>query len=415
MKRILQINVTANWGSTGRIAEQINSLARNQGWDTFIAYGRACNTSQSNLLRVGSSIDVYEHYAEHRLFDNDGLASRNATAKLVMCIREISPDVIHLHNIHDHWLNYHILFDYLKNSSIPVVWTQHDCWGFTGGCAHFTSLNCYKWKTCCDDICSFRQGSLSRMIINHTKKQYELKKRLFAGMDNLYIVTVSKWLEDLVRQSFLKDKKIQTIYNGVDVNTFKPINDGNVLLRKYHIDGLNYVVGVASTWTKTKGFNDYLKLAAYMPSNYKIVLVGLSKRQCKEAGQFGIIAIPRTDCIEDLVAIYNGASIVLNLSYEETFGLTTVEGFACGTPGVVYNCTASPELIKSKNVGIVVEPGNVEGVSKAIRVLLDSNHEKMSMECRNVAQTFFDKSKLYADYVTLYDKLRGGGNNCIHK
>ena len=142
MPILLQINVTANWGSTGKIAEQINQVAQKQGWTTYLAYGRNVQPCTSELIHVGNQFQVYEHYAEHRLFDNDGLASRVATKQLVREIKKIKPDIIHLHNIHDHWLNYRILFEYLNTLDTPVVWTQHDCWSFTGGCGYFTLIKC---------------------------------------------------------------------------------------------------------------------------------------------------------------------------------------------------------------------------------------------------------------------------------
>ena len=126
MPKLLQLNVTSNWGSTGIIAEECNSVARTHGWETYFAYGRYSNPSKSRVIGPNAQWDVYEHFLENRLFDNEGLASRGATRRLVEHIKEIQPDIIHLHNIHDHWLNYQILFEYLNHSDIKVVWTFHD-------------------------------------------------------------------------------------------------------------------------------------------------------------------------------------------------------------------------------------------------------------------------------------------------
>ena len=175
MPTLLQINATANWGSTGRIAEEIGKLVINQGWESYIAYGRHSNPSASQLVKVGCSFEVYEHYVEHKFFDNDGLASRRATADLIRKIKEINPDIIHLHNIHDHWLNYKLLFEYLNTVHIPVVWTLHDCWAFTGGCAYYTYQQCGAWQEECDK-CPQR-----RSIIDRTKEQFLTKRNLFSA------------------------------------------------------------------------------------------------------------------------------------------------------------------------------------------------------------------------------------------
>ena len=163
-----------------------------------------------------------------------------------------------------------------------------------------------------------------------------------------------------------------------------------------------YVVGVVTAWSERKGFKDYCQLASLMPKSVKIVLVGLNEKQQQEAYQYGIIGIPRTENVGELVALYNGASIVMNLSYEETFGLTTVEGFACGTPSIVYNATASPELM-TQETGVVCEPGDIEGVAGAVKVLLSK--ERPVEACRERAVKFFNKDDRFREYVELYEEL----------
>lgn len=404
MPVLLQINVTANWGSTGKIAEQIGRLSMSKGWECYIAYGRYYNPSQLKLVRVGCDIGVYEHYIEHCLFDNDGLASRGATKQLIKKIEEIKPDVIHLHNIHDHWLNYRILFEYLNTLDIPIVWTQHDCWSITGGCGYFTALCCEMWKNGCTEACPFRLKQFTRHLINHAKEHYELKKEQFCATKNLTLVPVSHWLEGVIRESFLKDNPIYTIYNGVDINVFKPIDGTSEILNKYGLGNTNYVVGVATAWSERKGFLDYCRLSSLMPLGTRIVLVGLNDRMKKEARHYGIIGIPRTSNVQELVELYNGASIVMNLSYEETFGLTTVEGFACGTPSIVYNTTASPELVDSET-GLIVEPGDVEGVARAIEEILQKGKSYYTDACRRRAVEYFDKDKCFEEYLKLYERL----------
>lgn len=244
-----------------------------------------------------------------------------------------------------------------------------------------------------------------RKFINKAGKHYELKKELFTTTKNLTLVPVSHWLEGVLRQSFLKEKPIKTILNGVDVNVFKTLDDAKGTLMKYGLEAVRYVVGVATAWSVRKGFKDYCQLTSLMPEGVKIVLVGLNEKQQQEAERFGIIGIPRTENVGELVALYNGASIVMNLSYEETFGLTTVEGFACGTPSIVYNATASPELV-THETGIVCEPGDIDGVADAVRTLLAK--ENLVDACRKRAVEFYDKNDRYREYVELYEELVNG-------
>lgn len=406
MKKLLQIDACLNSGSTGRITEDIAKLAQMQGWDCYIIHGSRYVNKPSAMedFAPGSVLDEYLHYAEHYLFDNDGLASRNATRRAIKFIEQLQPDIIQLHDIHDHWLSYRILFEYLNTLDIPIVWTQHDCWSFTGDCGHFSQLACNQFISGCTSRCAYRKSPFSRRFLNYAKKHYELKKELFCATSNITLVPVSHWLESVLKESFLKDKKISTIQNGVDVAVFRPLGSVSDTLKKYGLDGTKYVVGVATSWSEKKGFNDYCKLAALMPEGIKIALVGLNEKLSQETEKYGIIGIARTENVGELVALYNGASIVMNLSYEETFGLTTVEGFACGTPSIVYNATASPELV-TPETGIIVEPGDIDGVVRAVEVILEKGKGSFFTACRERAVRNFNKDDRYQEYIDLYENL----------
>lgn len=397
MPKLLQINVTANWGSTGKIAEQIGLCAIKQGWDSYIAYGRYMNMSKSHLIKIGSMVDVYEHYMEHILFDNEGLASRLATKRFIKQIDELKPDIVHLHNIHDHYLNYCILFKYLNDTNIPVVWTLHDCWAFTGGCAHYTINNCYQWQSECVD-CMYKRA----LVHDSTHFQFNCRKNIFLKNKHLTLVPVSKWLEKELKKSFFRYSRIHTILNAVDVEQFKPTPSSDIRV-KYNIGKGEYLLALAASWSDRKGLTDYFKLSTYIKCDLKIVLVGLSMKQQKDLPK-NIIAIPRTQDINELVQLYSEASVILNLSYEETFGLTTVEGLACGTPGIVYDCTASPELI-TPETGIVVPAGDVIGVNHAINEILNKDKIKLSNACRNRAINNYNTFSCFNKYIELYNSI----------
>lgn len=396
MPKILQINATANWGSTGRIAEQINILSREKGWDCYIAYGRYSNSSQSNLIKVGSKLGVIAHYFENRIFDNEGLGSRFATKKLIKEIIKVAPDIVHLHNIHDHWLNYKLLFEYLNTTDIPVVWTMHDCWAFTGGCAHYSLNGCYKWQRGCEN-CKHKGNVLDR-----SHEHYLLRKNLFLSNKNLTLVPVSDWLKSELEKSFFQACNIKTIYNGVDLDVFCERKNKEIL-RNYSLEGKCVLLALATTWSAKKGFNDYIELSKLLPSDCALVMVGVTSEQKKHLPE-NIIGIERTQDVNELVNLYSCSDIVLNLSYEESFGLTTVEGFACGTPAIVYDKTASPELV-SKETGVVVKAGDISGIINAINLVRQSGIEHYPKECRKRAERLYDMSKSYAQYVELYESL----------
>ena len=393
MPKLLQINVTANWGSTGKIAESIGLSAIKHGWESHVAYGRYCNESQSQLVRVGSSIDTYWHYGKQRVFDNEGLCSKRATRKLIAEIRRIAPDIIQLHNVHDHYLNYQILFEYLNRTEIKVVWTFHDCWAFTGHCFHFVTKNCERWKAGCYD-CPLK-NEYPMTLQDRSKKNYELKKALFAANKNLTIVPCSEWMANFVRESFLKNKRIQTIHNGIDLNTFRLLATDSAEVSRFQ------VMAVSSVWTQEKGLYDIYKLREILPQDIEIVMVGVSALQMESLPE-GIRGIQRTQNVQELVQLYNDADVLINPTYADTFPTVNLEALACGTPVITYNTGGSPEALDAKT-GIVVPQGDVKALAEAI---LRLKREPLSSDaCRQRAVAYYNKEDRYEDYIRLYEEL----------
>lgn len=394
MPKLLQINITANWGSTGKIAETIGVSAMAQGWKSYIAYGRWSNPSKSHLIKIGGRWDKYLHFAEQRIRDNEGLCSRAATKKLIRQIAEIKPDVVQLHNIHDHYLNYRLLFEFLDQTDIKVVWTFHDCWAFTGHCFHFVTKDCEKWKTGCHE-CPMR-SVLPKTVMDRSWENYELKKRLFGACKNLTIVPCSDWMAGFVKQSFLKNKRIEVIKNGVDLGVFKPVE-------RREEDGTYGVLAVSNVWHKEKGLEDIYELRKLLPENYKIRMVGLAESQMKEFPA-GIEGIQRTQNVQELVRLYSQANVLINPTYADTFPTVNLEALACGTPVITYRTGGSPEAI-SPETGVLVEQGDVAGMADSIRSICDKGKDHYTEACRKRAEEHFDKDKCFEKYVELYEGL----------
>ena len=403
-KKILRITIEVNRGSIGRTAEQLGELCIKEKWESYIAYGRSDGESKSTKIRIGNKFGVYMHGIFTRLFDIHGKCSYFATKRFVSKIKKISPDLIHLHAIHGYYLNYSVLFKYLKEANIPVVWTQHDCWAYTGHCAHYTEISCYKWQDQCHN-CPLK-GTYPASLRDRSRKNFIEKIKAFTSVKNMHIVAVSKWMKNELESSFLNKYPIHLIYNGIDCDRYKPQQDNETATReKYNLGSKKILLGVAASWTRNKGIDDYIQLSGLLPNEYQIVMVGvtpeLQKRLPKE-----IICINRTDNINELVNLYSASLVVLNLSREETFGKTTAEALACGVPGIVYNSTASPELI-SKSTGVVCEKGDINSVLDAIKMIAVWNREETIINCRERALKHFESKKNYKKYIALYKSIIG--------
>ena len=401
--RVLQINATVNSGSTGRIAEDIGLVLINVGHESYIAYGRGNQPSKSNKIIIGNQWDANWHGVVSLLLDRHGFASRKATKQLINKIEELKPDVINLHNIHGYYVNIEILFDYLKKINIPVVWTFHDCWPFTGHCSYFDSVACEKWKTHCQN-CPKKSFYPKSLLIDNSFKNFSDKKQIFNQLDNLHIITPSNWLKNLVKQSFLSKFPVSCIHNGIDLSKFSPVENVEKLIQKWNLKDKIIVLGVANVWQLSKGLSDFVKLAEVLSDAYQVVLIGLTKKQIAQLPK-NIIGIERTESIEELAEYYSLAKLFVNPTYQDNFPTTNIEALACGTPVVTYNTGGSPEAI-DKETGIVVEKGNVNDLKTAIERVTSAKTEYYDKEkCRKRAEKHFDKNERYQDYLQLFKTL----------
>ncbi len=402
---LLQINTVAERGSIGHIAENIGNVILQAGGQSTIAYGRGTPQSNSELLKIGTEKDVYMHAFISRLFDNAGLMSTIATKDFIKKIEDLKPDIIQLHNIHGYYLNYEILFSWLRKSHIPVVWTLHDCWPFTGHCPFFTYAQCDKWISGCHD-CSRLKVYPKSLFWDGTQRNYTRKKKAFVGLENLTIVAVSKWMESVAQSSFLKDYPIVQIYNGVDTDIFSPQgSQSDMDMRKVlGVKSKYMLLGVCADWDKhkEKGLDDIIQLSYMISDEYTVVLVGMTKGQIKSLPDH-IIGVERIESQRELAKFYSAADVVLNLSYEESMGMTTVEGLSCGTPSIVYNSTASPELI-DPTTGYLFERGDLGGISANLSDIC-TNASSMLSSCRDRVLQNFDMNNRFQDYLTLYNSL----------
>ena len=398
--KLLQINVAANWGSHGRIAEEIGLEAMAQGWESYIAYGRYANPSKSHIVKIGDLFDHCLHGAQSLLLDRHGLASCGPTKKLIREIEQIKPDLIHLHNIHGFYLNYPILFRYLSTVDIPVVWTLHDCWAFTGHCAWPIHGHCDRFQEQCCHCPLQSKGYPKSFLLDRSRSNFKLKKRYFRSLQDLHLVTVSRWLEQQVRLSFMQDMDIRTIYNGLDTEVFRPSGTPPTSVT----DGHPLVLGVCNAWYDWKGLDDMAALRDLLPDDYEVMVVGVNEDQMHRLPE-GITCIRRTDSVSQLAEIYSQADVFVNPSKVESFGMTTAEALSCGTPSIVYDTSACPEVVDNLT-GRVVPLGDVNALAKAVMEICSlPGREAMRQACRERAIRLFNRQDRYKEYLQLYNEV----------
>lgn len=363
--RLLIINSVCGIKSTGKIAFQIASDYISKGYDVKIAYGREETIKEAHDIsyRIGNKNSPLLNYASCIFFDNDGFAAKNNTKRFLKWADEFNPDELWLHNLHGYYINVEMLFVWIKSRpQMKVQWTLHDCWAFTGHCSYFSFNKCDKWKTHCEKCAYHREYPSS--FVDNSKRNYEKKKNLFTGVRDLTIITPSKWLANLVKKSFLSEYPVEVINNKIDLNIFKPSPSN--FREFYGLVGKKIILGVALPWSKRKGFDDFVELSKFIDETYKIVLVGLSKKQIKKCPP-NVLGLEKTTNAIELAQIYTAADVFLNLTYEDNYPTTNLEAQACGTPCITYNTGGSIESVSSN---CVVSTGNISQLVSKIKSIL---------------------------------------------
>lgn len=351
--KVLFINSVCGIGSTGRICTDLAAELEAQGHECKIAYGRMEEVPEQYkkyAVRIGTDADMKLHGLRTRLLDEHGFGSRRATRDFLKWADEFNPDMLWLHNLHGYYINVELLFDWIKSRpGMKVNWTLHDCWAFTGHCAHFTYAKCEKWKTHCEN-CPQKGRYPASILRDNSENNYLNKKRLFTQVEGMTLITPSQWLAGLVKQSFLRDYPVEVRYNKIDASVFKP-TPGD-FRERYGLEGKKIILGVASTWDERKGLSDFFRLADMLDESYRIVLVGLNGKQMKELKP-NMTGIPRTNSTRELAEIYTAADVFFNPTKEEVFGLVNAEAEACGTRVITYAAGGAPETIHAAGSKVI--------------------------------------------------------------
>ena len=344
-------------------------------------------TAVNGHTYFGSYLENGMHQVLGRLNGRGGCYSWLGTNQLILKLKKFDPDIIHLHNLHNCYVNVKMLFRYIKKYNKKVVWTLHDCWGFTGKCPHFLCNGCEKWKSGCDNCTALSEYPIS--TVDATKIMWRKKRQWYGNVSHLTIVTPSQWLASVVRQSFLKGNKVVVINNGINLDVFRPTTSD--FRKENGLEEQKIVLGVSFGWSTKKGLEDMVRLSVDLPGNYRVVLIGVDDSIKKDLPE-RIVALGRTSSMEELAGVYSAANVFVNLTKEDTFPTVNIESIACGTPVITLNTGGSGEMLDA-NSGIIVD-----------------SYERMLVEILNVCE-----NDMFSEYACVRRAQDFSDHNCVEK
>lgn len=402
--RILQVNTVYKEKSTGRTCMEVEKALVARGYQCCTAYGVGKKYG-GNTYRIDTKLEYYVHNILSQLTGLEGYFSTFATKRLIKFIDQYNPDVVHLRNLHGHYINLPMFFKYLQRKQIPVIQNLHDHWAFTGKCAYYTTIECYRWKDYCGN-CPVLKKYPKSIVFDATKKIRIDKEKWYTGLKNLTVVGVSKWTSNEAKKSFLKNcaTDICTIYNWIDQEVFKPyFEDKQKIRKKYSIPLDKFmIIGVSASWSHgSPRYEDFMKISKKLHVDEVLVMVGRSEGNLSSEN---VIHIPYVSDTTELAKLYSCADVYVHCSIEDTFGKVIAEAQACGTPVIVYDITGCPEVV-GPNCGYSVKPRSVEEIVQKVRIIKERGKALLSDDCINNVSINFSFERNVEKVIKLYEKI----------
>lgn len=393
--KVLLIDVNCKYSSTGKIVYDLFRKLKEDNHEAAICYGRGELIDEEGIYKFGLDWETRIHAGLARITGLNGYFSPVSTRRLIRFIEKFQPDVIHLHELHAYFVNIKPLIKYIKSKKIKVVWTFHCEYMYTGKCGH--AYDCLNFQNGCGKCPAVRDYPKS-LFFDRTRKMLKDKQSLLSDMD-FTIVTPSQWLADRVKMSFLKDKRLEVIFNGIDTDKVFYPRDTKELKEKYGLQSKKMVLSVApNIMEERKGGQTILKLSERL-KEIQFVLVGTDKTKWYSEN---VLMIQRTKDQKELAEWYSAADLFLICSQKETFSMTTAESFCCGTP-VVGFMSGAPETIALKQYSYFVPYGDIKRIEEIIVKILSSRVSKTEEMIVEEARQRYSAQVMAKQYFALYE------------
>lgn len=396
--KIVQINAVYGYGSTGVIVKDIQSACQKEGMDCVVAYSQS-RGAVSNGYHIGNVLSNKWHAILSRISGKQGYFSCFSTWRFLCFLDSYNPDILHLHNLHGCYINLPMLLKYAAKKDIAVVVSLHDCWFYTGGCSHYTRVDCNKWLQECGN-CPRRYEEFPALLYDGSAAQLRDRKKLFGKIKNLTAVGVSRWIVDEARKAVFRNARCEAIHNGVDTDFFHPA--ASDFRKKYHLEGKFVILAPANKWFLDINRATFDYFAARLTDDMRLVFIGNGADESRMTDK--MINIGYVSSREEIRDIYSACDVMANCTREESLSLLNVEVQACGTPVVTYSNTGVKETVDGK-CGFAVENGNPEDMWKAVGRIRTKGKASFSADCKDWAKKEFDKEDNYQNYILLYKSI----------
>ncbi|MBQ8894624.1 MAG: glycosyltransferase [Clostridia bacterium] len=394
--RVMQINATYGYGSTGLITEDIGNMLAYSGNEAYFAYQTSSRKIENGYV-IGNRFDWKAHAILCRLLGKQGYYSFSATKQFLKYLDKIKPDVVHLHNLHSNYIHLNLLLSYLAKNDIATVITLHDCWFFTGKCFHYVDVGCDRFIQGCGE-CPKKKAPPASLLFDPSAGVLQDRYHYLSAIPRLKMVGCSQWIANEAKKGILQEFDISVLSNGVDTKVFKPY-DRQALKTKHGLGSKYIIMGMANKWLLPSNKEAFEKIVQMLDADICLMLVGCTQEQMRFLEEFGerVIRVGFIGDRQALARYYNMADVFVNLTHADTLPTVNMESICCGTPVITYDSCGSPELIHD-GCGLVVPENDVDSLLSAINLARKTDFSS----CAQIGCSLFDKNICYESYLKVY-------------
>lgn len=406
--KILYFNNIYTGGGAEAVMRQLYYGMKEIGVESYMLVGYdngiEAASADSNINVLYSGKIAQKAAAVRGVCHNNAILCNTALRKkAVSMIQKNAIDILHINNAHGNYIG--IKDVAWLSQYVKIVWTLHDMWTVTGHCAY--AFGCTSWKKMECGNCT-RKRTYPAFYYNNLSRVHNCKKENFTERGIIF-VTPSEWLADICRQSYLKNERIVTINNGVDVLKYR-IHDRELLKKKYKVPDNRKVIlfAAANLNSEYKGFK-YLLAALDKLKNkneYCLLVVGQGFEADLVSPEFMIKKFGYVDGAETMNEIYSLADVFVIPSIAENFPCVALESLASGTPVIGSDAGGIPEIV-STGTGWIFERGNSDALAGTLaNAFSDAGRlEGMRTVCRKRALKKYALDDMLNKYKELYEDI----------
>ncbi len=318
---------------------------------------------------------------------------------VVKRVNTIKPDVVHLH-----WITGGMMrVEDIAKIKVPIIWSLHDMWGFTGGC-HYSD-GCSRYEISCGK-CKVLGSEIENDLSANLHRR---KSKIYSKLTNLTVVGLSRWMESEANKSSLfKDTPVVNLPNPIDTEVFSPY-DKYVARDLFNLPQDKKLVlfgAIGATSDPRKGFKQLSEALEYIDAEIIELVIFGSDSSEMETFNHKVHYLGRLHDDIALRLLYCTADVMVVPSLQEAFGQTASEAMSCGVPVVAFRATGLLDIVDHMNNGYLAEPYSAEDLAKGINFILNAfNYEELSRSARGKVLRDFDSNVVAGRYISLYKQV----------